>query len=79
MDKTAKAHMTAMKRNTENSFYVALRDYLKARQRELNSEWTKIDVADFKQLQGRKLEIDSMLQELTRNPVKVQHLDSYGD
>jgi hypothetical protein len=72
--------MDKLKRVTDGSFYTTLRDYLEARIKELDSQWTGDGSIDsFRQLQGRKLEVEDILKQLTREPIKMQSLDSYGD
>lgn len=81
MDKSdKKLYMDKLKRVTDGTFYITLQKYLEARIEELDSQWagdTGIDL--FRQLQGRKMEVQDILKQLTREPIKLQRLDSYGD
>ena len=80
MVKTKKAYMYDLKRVADGTFYVTLRNYLEARIKELDEAWAGDGSIDsFRQLQGRKLEVQEILKQLTSRPVKVQSLDSYGD
>ena len=81
MVKTRKAYMDDLKRVSDGTFYVTLRNYLEARIKELDEVWASSDgsMDSFRQLQGRKLEVQEILKQLTSRPVKVQSLDSYGD
>jgi len=75
-----KLYMDKLKRVTDGTFYITLQKYLEARIEELDSQWagdTGIDL--FRQLQGRKMEVQDILKQLTREPIKLQRLDSYGD
>ena len=75
-----KNYMNNLKRVTDGTFYVTLQKYLEARIEELDSQWTGDGSIDaFRQLQGRKLEVQDILKQLTREPIKLQTLDSYGD
>ena len=80
MVKTKKAHMDDLKRVTDGTFYVTHRNYLEARKKELDEAWASDGSIDsFRQLQGRKLEVQEILKQLTSRPVKILPLDSYGD
>jgi hypothetical protein len=72
--------MDKLKRVTDGTFYMTLQKYLEARIEELDAQWTGDTSIDLlRQLQGRKLEVQDILKQLTREPIKLQHLDGYGD
>lgn len=81
MVRTTKAYLDDLKRSTDGSFYSSLKNYLEARIGELDQQWATSNgsIDDFRQLQGRKLEMSEMLKQLTSKPVKVQTLDGYGN
>jgi len=79
--RTTKAYLDNLKQSTSGLFYSSLKNYLEARITELDQQWATSNgsMDDFRQLQGRKLEISEMLKQLTSKPVKVQPLDGYGN
>lgn len=79
MVKETKEYMNSLKRVTDGTFYETLKKYFEARIQELDDQWTSANADEFKQLQGRKLEVKDMLRQLTSKPVQVEHLDGYGN
>lgn len=80
MDKSkSKQLIDNMKRNTESGLYLNLHEYLKLREKEIQTLLCKTDdVHDIFRLQGRALEMSEFLKALSRKPLTDQYSGAFN-
>ena len=72
-------YLEALKRNTDNSFYLNLVKLLELKLILIKDQIIRcIDDDEVKRLQGRGIELQDLISSLKRKPVKPQHTGSFN-
>lgn len=77
--KRTKELIDAMKRNTDNHFYMSLKEYAETRIYEVQELLVKeTDMDNIMRLQGRATEMRELLDGLTRKPIAEQYEGAFN-